>query len=173
MGDIKYRAYKVIAFLLLKLRRNDLFLKWTSVKHGKNCRIIKLKLSTFGSEPYLVSLGDNVTISNEVQFLTHDGGIHVFRQDLGPVDRLEPIKLGNNIFIGYGSIILPGTTIGNNTVIGAGSVVRGQIDGEAVYAGVPAKRIKPLEQYFSDVQGNMIQTYGAHFFKKKKFVKDR
>jgi acetyltransferase-like isoleucine patch superfamily enzyme len=57
------------------------------------------------------------------------------------------IRVGNNVFIGVHTIILPGVSIGDNVVIGAGSVVNKDIPDNVVAAGVPAKIIKNIEEY--------------------------
>jgi serine O-acetyltransferase len=57
--------------------------------------------------------------------------------------------IGDNVFIGWGATILPGTTIGNNTIIGAGAVVKGDVEGGYVYAGNPAKRIVSIEDFYN------------------------
>ena len=67
---------------------------------------------------HLVTIGDNVTLSGTT-ILAHDGSTKKF---LG-YSKVAPVNIGNNVFIGYGSIVLPGVTIGNNVIIGAGTVV--------------------------------------------------
>ena len=63
----------------------------------------------FSSEPYLISIGNDVRISMNVHFVTHDGGMHVIRQYKGiPADLFGTIEIGNNVFIGMNTIILPG-----------------------------------------------------------------
>ena len=59
----------------------------------------------------------------------------------------KTVKIGNNVFIGARTIILPGTTIGDNTIIGAGSVVKGNIPSGVIVAGNPARVIKSIEEY--------------------------
>ncbi len=56
----------------------------------------------------------------------------------------QPIHIGNNVFIGYGSIVLKGVTIGENSVIGANSVVTRDIPANVIAGGNPCKVIKPL-----------------------------
>lgn len=53
----------------------------------------------------------------------------------------KDIRIGSNVWIGSGAIILPGATIGDNGVIGAGAVVSGTVEADTIVAGVPAKRI--------------------------------
>lgn len=113
------------------------------VKVGKNCRLINVKYST---EPYLITLGDHVS-ATRVHFETHDGGIWCFRNQSPELDIIKPIIIGNNVYLGDGCIILPGVTVGDNVVIGARSVVSKDIPSNTVFAGVPAKMIKTLEEY--------------------------
>lgn len=93
-----------------------------------------------------IQLGDRVVVSNDCHFLTHDYSYTTALISLGqtpPTDRaiVRGITVGNNVFIGKKSIIMPNTTIGNNVIIGAGSVVRGLIPNDSVVIGNPAKVI--------------------------------
>lgn len=124
------------------------------VRIGNNCRIYECD---FGSEPYLIELGDHVTVVAGVRFVTHDGGVWVFREEFPDIDTFSPIKIGNNVFIGTNSILLPGTTIGDNCVIGAGSVVKGSIPSNSVAAGVPAKVLKSIEEYRTKAMKESMQ----------------
>ncbi|WP_304610570.1 acyltransferase [Oryzibacter oryziterrae] len=121
---------------------------------GKDCRLLGADFST---EPYLVTLGDHVS-ATKVQFLTHDGSVWVFRDEEPEIDLVRPIRVGNNVFIGFGAIVLPGVTIGDNVVIGAGSVVAKDIPSNCVAAGVPAKVIRSLEEYKSKTMKNVDRT---------------
>lgn len=55
-----------------------------------------------------------------------------------------PIRIGNNVWIGAGTIVLPGVTIGENTVIGAGSVVTKDIPANVVAVGNPCKILREI-----------------------------
>lgn len=115
------------------------------VKVGRNCRLISVSFST---EPYLITLGDHVS-ATATRFETHDGGIWVLRDEHPEIDIVKPITVGNNVFIGYGSVIMPGVKIGNNVVVGAYSVVTKDIPDNSVVAGIPAKLIKSIDDYKS------------------------
>jgi len=114
------------------------------VKMGKDCRIMSLD---FSSEPYLIELGDHVLIAAHVRFITHEGGWG-FCQGICPNKNIfGRIKVGNNVAIGMGAIILPGVEIGDNCIVGAGAVVRGKIPPDNVIAGNPAKIVMKLSLY--------------------------
>lgn len=113
------------------------------VSVGENCRLINVSYST---EPYLIKIGNHVSVTFS-HFETHDGGVWVLRDEFPEIDLVKPIIVGDNVFIGYGSIILPGTKIGNNVVVGARSVVSGVIPDNVVVAGTPARIIKDLSAY--------------------------
>ena len=95
----------------------------------------------------ILSIGDHVTVAGGVQFVTHDGGVWVFREKEPDIDVFGPIKIGNNVFIGFNSILMPGVTVADNVVIGAGSVVVSDVPPNSVVAGVPAKVIKTIDEY--------------------------
>ena len=100
----------------------------------------------FPSEPYLVSIGNNVKVTAGVRFITHDITPTVFGYAGYPVNNkclyyMDKIVVGNNVMIGANTIILPGVTIGNNVIIAAGSVITKDVPSDTVIGGVPAKVI--------------------------------
>ncbi len=117
------------------------------VNIGENNRIVSCRHGMFGTEPYLVSIGNNCLFSGDIKFLTHDGSLHVFRKEYPKAFIYKQIKIGDNVFLGYRTIIMPGVKIGDNVVIGAGSVVTKDIPDNCVAAGVPAKILKTLDEY--------------------------
>ena len=125
------------------------------VKIGQDCRLVGSV--SFGSEPYLITLGDHVSVTTS-SFVTHDGGVWVFRKKHPKIDILAPIRVGNNVFIGADCMILPGVTIGDNVVLAARSVVTKNIPDNCVAGGVPAKPIKDLENYYEKVIANAVMT---------------
>ena len=98
--------------------------------------------------PHLISIGDNVVISTNVTILTHDASTNV----VGAGTKLGRVSIGNNVFIGTGTIILCNTHIGSNVVVGAGSIVTRDLPDNAVYAGSPARRICSIEEYRDKMQ---------------------
>lgn len=111
----------------------------------------------FGSEPWLITLGDNVYITAGVQFVTHDGGTLILRKEHPDLEWTAPIVVGDDVYIGIRSIILPGVTIGNRCVIGAGSVVARDIPDNTVAAGVPARPIRSTDDYLERLQAKSLR----------------
>lgn len=103
------------------------------------------------SFPWLVTIGNNVTLAPNVTILSHDASSQVH---MG-YTRLGLVTIGDNVFIGAGSIILPGVKIGNNVVIAAGSVVTKDIPDEVVAAGMPARVVKSIEEFKDKKQKGM------------------
>lgn len=126
------------------------------VKVGENVRIYGANHHMFSTEPWLISIGNNVHITADVVFLTHDGGTLIIdRADLPYYVLTGDIEIGDNTYIGTRTIILPGVKIGSRCVIGAGSVVTKDIPDNSVAAGVPAKVISSIEQYIEKMKGAM------------------
>lgn len=122
---------------------------------GNNCRLVGD--ISFGSEPYLINIGNHVSITNS-KFITHDGAVWVFRDKYPEIDLFGRISIGNNVFIGINSIILPGTIVEDNCIIGAGSVVRGKLESNFVYAGQPIRKISNLDVYYNKNKSNFVNT---------------
>ena len=100
----------------------------------------------------LISLGNRVVISTNVRLLTHDYSFTTALLAVGetlPADIAvaRPIVVGNNVFSGLNSLILPNTEIGDDVIIGAGSVVRGKIPSRSVVIGNPATVVGSIDEH--------------------------
>jgi acetyltransferase-like isoleucine patch superfamily enzyme len=105
--------------------------------------------TNLGSEPYLVEIGNNCEIGQNVSFITHDGATWVIKRKYDfKGTKYGKIIIRDNVFIGNHSLILPNVEIGSNCVIGAGSVVTKSIPSDSVFAGNPAKFICSIEEYY-------------------------
>lgn len=127
------------------------YLRFIGVKIGEGC-LISASVHNFGTEPWLIEIGDNVSITDGVIFLTHDGSSRLFRKKITGMNpkygnRFGAIRIGNDCFIGINSIIMPGVTIGSNSIIGAGSVVTNDVPQSSVVAGNPARLICTIDEY--------------------------
>ena len=117
---------------------------------GENCEIYRS--ASFGSEPYLITLGNHVRVNSGVNFITHDGGVWVLREylkilDHEKIDLFGQIIIGNNVHIGTNAIIMPNVTIGDNCIIGCGAIVTKNIPNNSIVVGIPAKVIKTIDEY--------------------------
>lgn len=92
-----------------------------------------------------IRIGDNVFIGPKVSLFTVSHPIEAEMRRTG-VERGRPITIGHDVWLGGGSIILPGVTIGDRSIIGAGSVVKSDIPADCVAAGNPAKVIRQIIQ---------------------------
>ena len=121
---------------------------------GEHCY---LQPWNFGTEPYMISFGENVHIASGVTFVNHDITALMFRyMDKNPnyQERKGPISIGDNVFVGANSTILYDVNIGNNVIIGAGSLVNKDIPDGTVAAGVPCKVIGKFEDYKGKIINN-------------------
>ena len=107
---------------------------------------------TWSTEPWLITLGDNVHITDGVKFLTHDGGTLLYRIQIPDLEITKPITVGNDVYIGNNVLILAGVTIGSNVVIGAGAVVTKDIPDNSLAVGVPARVIKTADEYLEKLK---------------------
>ena len=127
---------------------------------------------TWGTEPWIISLGENVVITDDVKFITHDGGTMMFRHLIPDLEITKPIVVGDNVYIGNNVIILPGVTIGNNVIVGAGAVVTKDIPSNSVVGGVPAKVIKSTDEYLEKIKKESLHLGHLKGKEKDKALKD-
>ena len=105
------------------------------------------------SHCYHITIGDNVTLAPRVHILAHDASTFTF---IGKT-RAANVVIGNDVFIGASSIILPGVHIGNRVIIGAGSVVTKDIPDNTVAVGNPARVITTVDSYLAKEQAKMCE----------------
>lgn len=85
-----------------------------------------------------ITVGDYAYIGASYTIDTNFHSTHVRRHDPASPVRVAPVRLGDNIWVGYGVGILPGTTIGDNSVVALGSVCRGWYPADVIISGNPA-----------------------------------
>lgn len=145
-------------------------LRSKGVTIGEGCEIHRDVM--WGSEPYLIKIGNHVRITNGCRFITHDGGVWVLREKYknNTIDLFGMITVGNNVHIGMDSIIMPGVKIGNNVIIGCGAVVTHDIPDGEVWGGVPARKIKTIEEYYEKNKDRFDMTKGYSEDEKKAYL---
>ena len=156
--------------------KEDIYSRYRSlgVKIGRNVSIIgPVSPVIFSSEPYLVSIGDNTTISFDVVFVTHDASTRVIRHlpDGNPETVIYgQIEVGSNCFIGCRTTILPNVKIGDNSIIGACSLVNRDIPSNVVAAGNPCKVICTLDDYRMKHENDFLFMVSLPYDEKKAYL---
>lgn len=97
------------------------------------------------SHAWLITIGDDVTLAPKVHILAHDASTKTALDKT----RIGLVNIGNNVFVGANTTILPGVTIGDNVVIAAGSVVSKDIPSNSLAVGSPAKVVSTYDEYIS------------------------
>jgi acetyltransferase-like isoleucine patch superfamily enzyme len=146
----------------LAVRSNEKFSKYLRDKGftiGENCQFFARKSLYFDmTRPFMISIGNNVIITKGVTILTHgyDWAVikHEYKKVIGSARR---VVIGNNVFIGVNSVILPGATIQDNVIIGSGATISGVVESNSVYAGNPAKKIMTLDEYKIKREKNVLK----------------
>lgn len=103
------------------------------------------------SHCWLIEIGNNVTMAPRVHILCHDAST---KQFLG-YTKIGRVTIGDNVFIGADTVVLPGVTIGNNVIIGANSTVTHDVPDGSVVVGSPAKILCSLDEYLSKEKARM------------------
>lgn len=100
------------------------------------------------TRPWMIEIGDNVSITTGVTILTHGYDWSVFKGMYGDVlGSAGHVKIGDNVFIGMNSTILKGVTIGNNVVIGANSLINKDVPDNSVVVGNPQRVVCDIDSY--------------------------
>lgn len=156
------KLFKLMTKIYIKLMNNKKYISYlrkAGVTIGDNCDINKNCI--FGTEPYLITIGNNVRLSNNVQFITHDGGLWVLR-NLGLIDKnadkFGKIVIGDNVNIGWNVVIMPNVIVGDNVIIGAGAIVTKNIPSNSVVAGIPARCIESIDEYANKNMNQLVNT---------------
>lgn len=137
------------------------------MKIGKETMIFNSN-GSFGSEPYLIHIGDQCIIASGATFITHDGAIRVINNKEGYKcvnNKYGKIDIRDRVYIGENSIIMPNVTIGPNACVLPGSVVYNDIPANTITGGNPVKTKNKIEN-FEDYYFNEIYCYYQNYFRK-------
>ena len=147
---------KFIKIYYLYLKKDAIaYSKRLGVQIGEHCQILADPQVAFGTEPWLIKLGNHVDITAGVCFLNHEGAMWCARwidERYKSHDIFLPTVVGDNVMIGVNSLIMPGVHIGNNVVIGGHSVVTKDVPDGSIVAGVPAKQISTIERFMEKLK---------------------
>lgn len=160
------KIFNIILSLYYRLMSPIKFARKKGVKIGKNCFIDTRKWS---SEPYLITIGNNVQITKDVYFHTH-GGAHVARKIYKNFDIFGKINIEDWVYIGAGSQIMPGVTIGEGSLIAAGSIVTKSVPPHEVWGGNPARFICSVEEYITRNLAHNINSKALSPIEKRKYL---
>ncbi|WP_304412471.1 acyltransferase [Butyrivibrio sp. WCD3002] len=157
-----------------KIHKNPI-LYWRNkgVMIGERCSIHPT--ANLGSEAYLISIGNDVRINENVILYTHDGGAWVLRhmyKDYNDVDMFGKIKIGNNVHIGTRAIIMPGVEIGDNCIIGVGAIVTKSVPSNTIAAGIPARVIETIDEYVEKNKQRFLHTSKMSSEEKRKCLEN-
>ncbi len=122
------------------LRKREYF-----YQQGKDCYV---DFSVIVDEPYLVRLGDNVWLTDDVKILTHDGALTMLSRTTGEaIRKFGAVKFGSNVFVGMAACIMPGVSLGDNCVVATGAVVTSNVPSGCIVGGNPAVVIGTVDTY--------------------------
>ena len=124
--------------------------KRMGVNVGENCKFQFDVIIDF-SHFWLIEIGNDVTLAPRVHILAHDASTYNY---VG-YTKIGKVKIGNNVFVGANSTILPGVIIGNNTIIGAGSIVTKDIPENSIAVGNPAKVVGDISTFIYKTKEEM------------------
>lgn len=123
------------------------------------------------SHPWLIEIGNDVTLAPRVHILAHDASTKSF---LG-YTKIGRVIIGNKVFVGAEAVILPGVTIGNNVIIGANSTVTHDIPDGMVAVGSPARILCTTEKYLAKEKKRMESSpiYGEEYTMRGKITEEQ
>ena len=123
------------------------------VNLGSNCLIYRSM--EWPSEPYLVTIGNNVQLTRGVAIHTHGGG-NVIRRKVSDFDVFGKVVIKDWAYIGSHAQIMPGVTIGEGAMVAAGSIVTKSVPDGMVVGGNPARLLCSVDEYLErNIQYNM------------------
>lgn len=159
---------KIIEYIKKKYIFKHLYNSESFVAYLKNKGIEVGDRTTFFSprsniiditRPYLLKIGSDVKVTTGVTILTHDFSYSVFRQVFHSIQNecSGYTKIGNNCFLGINSTIMGGVCLGDNVIVATGAVVTKDVPSNTVVAGVPAKPICTLEEFYNRRKDRQVE----------------
>lgn len=143
------------------------YARMIGVNLGKNCLVYRSM--EWPSEPYLVTIGDNVQLTRGVAIHTHGGG-NVIRRQVNDFDSFGKVVIRDWAYIGAHAQIMPGVTIGEGAMVAAGAVVTKSVPDRMVVGGNPAKIICSVDDYLERNLKYNLKTKGLNKKEKKQYL---
>jgi len=139
---------------------------------GEGTEFFGEKKLDLGAGP-MIEIGENCVITDRVRMVAHTSDHTILKERYGDENAptfgsIGRVTVGDNVFIGENSMILPNVTIGDHCIIGSGSVVVDDIPSESVAAGNPCQVITDLQSYRDHClkkEKEMMRTYLRQFEK--------
>jgi len=186
MASVLINTYKALVSRIryaFEMRKYDSYtiaelLRKRGSQIGEGCSI---HVNRLGTEPYLVKLGNHVAIAQGVRFITHDGGVWVFRHEFPDMQVFGPIIIEDNCVIGENAVLFPNVRIGRNSIVGAGSVVITDVPPDTIAIGIPARpfgavskyREKAIERWNVQRPPDVVIEPGANWWSSRHFGENR
>ena len=144
------KIFRLARKLLFKVRvvlasERDVAYLFDLGRIGERVRVVGTP--QFGSEPFLVEIGDDTQISSDVSFITHRFVGLAMRLKQPNYRIYQRIRIGDRVSIGQRAIIMPGVTVGDDVIIGAMSLVSRDIPSGHVAVGAPARPIMTIQEF--------------------------
>lgn len=157
---------RIIKFIKSKITPLEYLAREAGVDIGYNNFISS---PFWGTEPYLIKIGNNCQITEGVKIFTH-GGAQVLRDQDPEFDTFGKVKIGDWVYIGNNSLIMPGVTIEDHVLIAAGSVVTKSVPSGVVVGGNPARIICTIEDYRKNNEIHNTRTKSLSPIEKKEML---
>lgn len=140
------------------------------IRVGEGCNIIS---DITSGEPYLISIGNETTVSSDVVMLTHDASVgKIFGKEQAS-DVFGEINIGSNCFIGARTTILYGVSLADNIIVAAGSVVTKSFEEEyVIIGGNPARVIGTWEKFKNKVGSKVFSVHGKPYDEIRKIISE-
>jgi len=160
------RLLKIVQLVRDRLYTPEQYARHIGVNIGKDCLIVT---RNWGSEPYLITIGNNCQITRDVSIYTHGGG-HAIRCCCPDFDVFGKVVVEDWVYIGANSQIMPGVTIGEGALVAAGSVVTKSVPPHTVVGGNPARNICTVQEFYERNKKYNISTKGLSRKAKKELL---
>ena len=146
-----FKKLKLRFWHSLAIRRNKYTKKYGRMAGVQIAESVRFTgCPAFGTEPWLISIGENCIITQNVRFMTHDGAVNVVCRMGGKyadLNKFGRIIVEDNVFIGANAMIMPSVRIGSGSIVATCSCVTKDVPPGEVWGGVPAKKICTVQEF--------------------------